>query len=81
MSFGDIEWSQSWRTLLKQALKGQKSEDEQDLSQDPETCCNVACLLLVLLLFLQDRIYVQQNGVDNVYDMGLMLFRDHVSGC
>ncbi|EDO27789.1 predicted protein, partial [Nematostella vectensis] len=26
----------------------------------------------------QDRVYVQQNGVDNVYNLGLILFRDKV---
>ncbi len=27
---------------------------------------------------LQDRVYVQQNNVDNVYNLGLMIFRDQV---
>lgn len=27
---------------------------------------------------LKDRVYVQQNNVDNVYNLGLTLFRDHV---
>jgi cullin 3 len=26
----------------------------------------------------QDRVYVQQNSVENVYNLGLMIFRDHV---
>ena len=29
-------------------------------------------------LLLQDRVYVQQNNVDNVYNLGLMIFRDQV---
>ena len=32
-----------------------------------------------MLFYLQDRVYVQQNGVDNVYNLGLILFRDLVS--
>ena len=32
-----------------------------------------------LIILLQDRVYVQQNGVDNVYNLGLILFRDLVS--
>ena len=27
---------------------------------------------------LQDRVYVQQNNVDNVYNLGLKIFRDEV---
>jgi len=27
---------------------------------------------------VQDRVYVQQNNVDNVYNLGLMIFRDHI---
>lgn len=26
-----------------------------------------------------DRVYVQQNEVDNVYNLGLVIFRDQVS--
>lgn len=26
----------------------------------------------------KDRVYVQQNNVENVYNLGLILFRDHV---
>ena len=33
----------------------------------------------IVSLFFQDRVYVQQNGVDNVYNLGLILFRDLVS--
>lgn len=29
-------------------------------------------------LVLQDRVYVQQNNVDSVYNLGLMLFREQV---
>ena len=36
-------------------------------------------LLQYYLSFFQDRVYVQQNGVDNVYNLGLILFRDLVS--
>lgn len=28
--------------------------------------------------FLQDRVYVQQNNVENVYNLGLIIFRDQV---
>ena len=27
---------------------------------------------------LQDRVYVQQNNVENVYNLGLIIFRDQV---
>lgn len=27
----------------------------------------------------QDRVYVQQNRVDNVYNVGLMIFRDQIA--
>ncbi|CAG2107483.1 unnamed protein product [Medioppia subpectinata] len=30
------------------------------------------------ILMYMDRVYVQQNSVDNVYNLGLNLFRDHV---
>ena len=36
-------------------------------------------VLSLSLFFFQDRVYVQQNGVDNVYNLGLILFRDLVS--
>lgn len=35
-------------------------------------------LFLTNLIFLQDRVYVQQNNVENVYNLGLILFRDHI---
>lgn len=36
-------------------------------------------LLITCSMFgLQDRVYVQQNNVDNVYNLGLMIFRDQV---
>lgn len=28
--------------------------------------------------FVQDRVYVQQNNVENVYNLGLIIFRDQV---
>lgn len=31
------------------------------------------------ILMYMDRVYVQQHDVQNVYDLGLILFRDHVS--
>lgn len=30
------------------------------------------------ILMYMDRVYVQQNNVDNVYNLGLMIFRDHI---
>lgn len=33
------------------------------------------------IIIPQDRVYVQQNSVDNVYNLGLILFRDLVSFC
>ena len=33
------------------------------------------------IILPQDRVYVQQNSVDNVYNLGLILFRDLVSFC
>lgn len=32
------------------------------------------------ILMYMDRVYVQQNNVDNVYNLGLIIFRDQVSG-
>eukprot|EP00117_Sycon_ciliatum_P030153 scpid29936/ scgid23840/ Cullin-3 len=37
-----------------------------------------AMVMIRDILMYMDRVYVQQNGVDSVYDMGLILFRDHV---
>lgn len=31
------------------------------------------------VLMYVDRVYVQQNNVDNVYNLGLIIFRDQVS--
>lgn len=31
------------------------------------------------ILMYMDRVYVQQNNVDNVYNLGLIIFRDQVS--
>ena len=33
---------------------------------------------LFALYMLQDRVYVQQNSVENVYNLGLLIFRDKV---
>ncbi|XP_013419349.1 cullin-3-B-like [Lingula anatina] len=33
------------------------------------------------ILMYMDRVYVQQNGVDNVYNLGLIIFRDQVVRC
>lgn len=33
------------------------------------------------ILMYMDRVYVQQNNVDNVYNLGLMIFRDKVVRC
>ncbi|CAH1781618.1 unnamed protein product [Owenia fusiformis] len=33
------------------------------------------------ILMYMDRVYVQQNNVDNVYNLGLMIFRDQVVRC
>ncbi len=30
--------------------------------------------------FFQDRVFVQQNNVENVYNLGLIIFRDKVVG-
>lgn len=30
------------------------------------------------ILMYMDRVYVQQNNVDNVYNLGLIIFRDQV---
>lgn len=30
------------------------------------------------ILMYMDRVYVQQNDVDNVYNLGLIIFRDQV---
>lgn len=30
------------------------------------------------MFHLQDRVYVQQNNVENVYNLGLIIFRDQV---
>lgn len=31
------------------------------------------------ILMYMDRVYVQQNDVDNVYNLGLIIFRDQVN--
>lgn len=31
------------------------------------------------ILMYMDRVYVQQNEVDNVYNLGLIIFRDQVN--
>ena len=33
---------------------------------------------MFLIVVFQDRVYVQQNNVDNVYNLGLKIFRDEV---
>ena len=33
------------------------------------------------ILMYMDRVYVQQNNVDNVYNLGLIIFRDQVLVC
>lgn len=33
---------------------------------------------LAYICVVQDRVYVQQNNVDNVYNLGLIIFRDQV---
>lgn len=33
------------------------------------------------ILMYMDRVYVQQNDVDNVYNLGLIIFRDLVNKC
>lgn len=38
--------------------------------------CNL--LSPFLPIFPQDRVYVQQNNVENVYNLGLIIFRDQV---
>lgn len=32
------------------------------------------------ILMYMDRVYVKQNDFDNVYNLGLIIFRDQVSG-
>ncbi len=34
--------------------------------------------LLFCVFVPQDRVYVQQNNVENVYNLGLIIFRDQV---
>ena len=33
------------------------------------------------ILMYMDRVYVQQNSCENVYNLGLILFRDKVRDC
>lgn len=35
-------------------------------------------LFLLCSFIYQDRVYVQQNNVENVYNLGLIIFRDQV---
>lgn len=37
-----------------------------------------AMVMIRDILMYMDRVYVQQNNVDNVYNLGLLIFRDHV---
>ena len=41
---------------------------------------NPGWIIVFIICFhlLQDRVYVQQNNVDNVYNLGLKIFRDQV---
>lgn len=46
-------------------------------------CCNAMTLPFLSTfkhstLTFQDRVYVQQNNVENVYNLGLIIFRDQV---
>ena len=36
-------------------------------------------LITALPIIFQDKVYVPQNGLDHVYDLGVILFRDLVS--
>lgn len=36
------------------------------------------CWTLLFVFAPQDRVYVQQNNVENVYNLGLIIFRDQV---
>lgn len=38
-----------------------------------------AMVMIRDILMYVDRVYVQQNEVDNVYNLGLIIFRDQVS--
>ena len=52
--------------------------------QHPENCVPMLYQLfcgdctLAYICIVQDRVYVQQNNVDNVYNLGLIIFRDQV---
>ena len=37
-----------------------------------------ATYTIIFACMFQDRVYVQQNNVDNVYNLGLKIFRDEV---
>lgn len=41
---------------------------------------SISCVSNVFIpfSFSQDRVYVQQNNVENVYNLGLIIFRDQV---
>ena len=50
-----------------------------------DTICSISfspfstfSLLYYLSVAPQDRVYVQQNNVENVYNLGLIIFRDQV---
>ena len=50
-----------------------------------DTICSISfspfstfSLLHYLSVAPQDRVYVQQNNVENVYNLGLIIFRDQV---
>lgn len=40
--------------------------------------CRNCAHVSMILFSLQDRVYVQQNNVENVYNLGLIIFRDQV---
>lgn len=47
----------------------------------PSTIAGLLNALYIHFLFVfgpQDRVYVQQNNVENVYNLGLIIFRDQV---
>lgn len=77
-------WTQIWLQRLCKILLKEKIQFY--VSNQTESCLEELCLLHQLdsplplspSVFVQDRVYVQQNNVENVYNLGLIIFRDQV---
>ena len=64
-----IEWCSEWGQSIIY-------DHNTDTCQSTRFTCTTK---LTPAIFSQDRVYVQQNGVENVYNLGLISFRDQIA--